>query len=102
MIVVRIELWPRGDADRKRDLATVAIANVGGNTETGSYDFVISHQAGTKYAKSTDPIELLQKPSLGWRSGHIDGFKRQLGAVQLVKSVLQVAFAFSPRTKVKP
>jgi hypothetical protein len=95
MLVVRIELWPKGDESTKRDLAVIAIANVGGDATAGDYEYAISNQAGTRYAGSLDPHELLAPPQGGkrpyWKRGKIVGFARSLGAVRLVHRVLRKA-----------
>lgn len=95
MIVVRIELWPWGNPDTKRDLATIAIANDGsGNMHVGDYNYVVSHQAGSGFgAGDLDPTALMRTPELGWKHGKLEGFGRKKGAVALVAAVLRKAMA---------
>jgi hypothetical protein len=38
MIVVKIEMWPKGDASRARDLGRMFIYNAGGTDERGDYE----------------------------------------------------------------
>lgn len=95
MLVVKIELWPWGEEARKRQLATIAIANTGaGNVHIGDYRWVISHQQDSGFGPSqpATPHELMKDPSLGWKSGSLEGFTRRRGAVALVKAVLAKAF----------
>lgn len=37
MIVVKIEMWPHGDEDRRREIGRMYLANVGGTAERGDY-----------------------------------------------------------------
>ena len=41
MIVIRLELWPRGEESQKRLLGLAQIANVGGTVDLGDYDATI-------------------------------------------------------------
>ena len=42
MLVIRIELWPQGDENRKEIIGTTVIKNNGtGDRNHGSYDYVI-------------------------------------------------------------
>lgn len=91
MIVVRIELWPKGFKDEKRELATIAIANVGGTSEIADYRYAISHQVGTPSFQTLDPHKLLEGVGV-WKRGFLRGFQRHLGAVILVRNVLRRAF----------
>lgn len=92
MIVVRIELWPGGDKTRKQDLATVVISNDGSGTDrVANYKAVVSHQAGTQYAGSLDPAELITG-ARAWKRGQLVGFRRDRGAVMLLKAALEVLF----------
>jgi hypothetical protein len=40
MLVVRVEVWPGGDADRASEIARVGIANTTGTAEDANYDVV--------------------------------------------------------------
>lgn len=99
MIVVRIELWTRGKQEEAKELATIAIANVGGDAYDGDYEYGISHQANTKWAYERDPHKLLRhldadgkKTCELWRTGKVRGFRRASGVVRLLLSVLAHAF----------
>ncbi len=81
MIVVRIELWPKGDESRKVDLGTCRITNDGSekqNAEAGNYSVVLTK--GRLYSKN-----------LGiWRTGHVFDFPRKrLGPWDLLLRALQ-------------
>ena len=65
MLVVRIELWPHGDASRCKTLATGTIVNDGTGTATrGNYEIVLKDAVGRS-----------------WKTGMVEGFprKRRLG-----------------------
>lgn len=88
MIVVRIEMWPSGSEELKRDLAVVVIGNdLTGTDQQGNYRVIASHQAGTKYAKTLEPRELLAGVGV-WKRGRVEAFPRRLGAVQLVRRAM--------------
>ena len=88
MIVVRIELWPAGDRERRRDLAVVVIgSDLTGTDQQGNYRVVASHQAGTRYAKTLEPRDLLAGVGV-WKRGRVEAFPRRLGAVQLVRRAM--------------
>lgn len=89
MIVVRIELWPWGNQEARRTLATVAIANTGaGNRYIGDYHWAVSHQ--TSDAAEENPAALLRE-SGAWKSGRLDGFSRRKGVIALLLAVLKKA-----------
>lgn len=64
MIVVRIELWPKGDESRKREIGVGHITNVGGTAARG--DYKVKLLKSPEYAKR-DGI---------WRSGEVHRFPR--------------------------
>ncbi len=75
MIVIRMELWPRGDRSRAKHLGTATIANVGGSQSVGNYRAELS-------TRGNNP-----RP---WRSGSVTGFPRlRLGAWDLLFRALQ-------------
>lgn len=50
MIVVRIELWPKGDETKKKPLGMIGIANdASGNSTLGNYTFSSINKAGLPY-----------------------------------------------------
>ena len=61
MLVVTVELWPRGDRSRARHLGTARIANVGGTRERGEYSVALSKWG---------------RPDESWRTGVVRGFPR--------------------------
>jgi len=92
VLVVRIELWPRGEASRKVDLAVIAVENVGGTAEAGDYEFAVSHQVRAGSSATLKPSELLRNPRAAWKRGRVRGYDKQYGAVRLLHWVLQAAF----------
>jgi hypothetical protein len=90
MLMVKIEMWPHGDSSRKRDLAAIAIGNVGGDAETGDYEYLVSHQIDSAYARDWCGHEAFAAHGQGaWKRGKVTGFKRSLGAVRLLQTVLR-------------
>jgi hypothetical protein len=67
MIVIRIELWPRGDEAAKRDLGIAHINNVGGTAEAGHYEATLFKSP--EYAKTDG----------AWREGRVTNFPRRSG-----------------------
>lgn len=111
MIVVRIEMWPHGDATEKRELAAIAIANVGGDSEVGNYAYAVSHQIDSVHGGEWPGLDEFARRSLAqvgkladreapfaekrppgaWKRGRLDGFERRLGVVKLIAAVLRKA-----------
>jgi hypothetical protein len=54
MLVIKIELWPRGDRTKAREIGRTYIANVGGDTERGDYEAAVCRR-GTTSQLATDP-----------------------------------------------
>jgi hypothetical protein len=68
MIVVNLEIWPRGIEAAKRDLGTMRIWNDGtGDSEAGNYKFEI--QKGREFSPKQ-----AGKP---WKTGEIKGWPRR-------------------------
>jgi hypothetical protein len=79
-VVVKIEMWPGGDPDKKYDLGHVIICNVGGTEEIGEYDVALFKSA--TYARKGGK----------WRTGKVRGFsRRRLGPYDLVLRALIAA-----------
>ncbi len=78
MVVVKIELWPHGDASQAQPLGEIYISNDGtGSALRGNYDVELKH-AGRYYGK------------LGsWRTGKVSGFVRSLSPYHLVAMALK-------------
>ena len=83
MIVVKIELWPKGDESRKQDLGVAQITNdQTGTEELGNYMFLLLKSP--KYAR---------RPGI-WRQGRVIGFprlSRAAGPWDLLRGVLNEA-----------
>lgn len=75
MIVVTIELWPKGDQARKRHLGTAIITNdATGSEGLGNYRVTLSRRG---------------QPDRPWRLSQVRGFPRQqLGAYDLLYRAL--------------
>lgn len=85
MLVIRIELWPKGDESRAREIGRGLIANVGGTDQVGDYEVRLLKSA--EYAKSYDP----RRPGV-WRRGTVAGFPRlRLGPWDLLLRALVAA-----------
>jgi len=83
MLVVKVELWPGGDADRARELCRMAIWNNGGDADHGDYGVVIP--------KSTS--HGARSPGV-WRAGTVRRFARRsarVGVWDLLRSALNNA-----------
>lgn len=77
MIVVRVELWPKGDQQRARLLGLMRIANDGSGSEAlGNYHVTIDKSP--EYAK---------RPGI-YRRGRVQGFRRRLGPWPLLQAAL--------------
>lgn len=81
MLVVKIELWPKGDHTRARTLGVGTIANVGGSVSTGHYEarLLKSPEYSTAAARDTRTLEQrctrpLEKDT--WKKGRVEGFPR--------------------------
>lgn len=66
MVVVKIEMWPRGDESKKYPLAEMHIANVGGNASSGDYEFVAYGKGGQRWPgqRGTGRIERFPRKRL--------------------------------------
>lgn len=64
MLVIRYEIWPGGDQEKRRILGTIAIANDGtGDHNTGNYKYTVTGKRGL---------------TLKYGLGNIKGYKRQV------------------------
>lgn len=48
MIVVKVELWPRGDGNKAKEIGRMYIANVGGTQDSGNYEVAVCRRGTTK------------------------------------------------------
>jgi len=79
MLVVKIEMWPKGDKTKARVLGEAEIANVGGTQEVGDYDVrLLKWGAGRRT----------------WKKGRVTGFPRlKLGPWDLLYRALAAIVA---------
>lgn len=81
MIVVKIELWPKGDEKRARPLGVIMIHNDGsGDAKTGNYKATLSH-AGWFFGKRREPFKQCR----------VRGFLRTLSPYRLLSRILRAA-----------
>lgn len=79
MLVIRIELWPRGDHTRARSLGVATIANVGGTVKQGDYECRLFKSPEYSASAEKRPLEqMLTRPTAKetWRKGRVEGFSR--------------------------
>lgn len=97
MIVIRLEMWPKGDHTRARSLGVATITNVGGNLKIGEYEATLFKSAEYSDRAEKRPIhEMLTKPKSHeiWRKGKVSGFPRlKLGPWDLLFRVLRALVA---------
>jgi hypothetical protein len=78
MIVCRIEMWPKSDESRKRELGEIRLTNIGGTMQSGNYKVELLKSA--EYSK---------KPGTIWKRGFVTGFPRlRLGQYDLLLRAL--------------
>lgn len=74
MVVVKVELWPGGYEENKREIGRMTITNTGeGTSERGNYDVKVKHSGKTgsvkNYARKRDSVWVLVAralASVGW------------------------------------
>ena len=88
MVVVKIELWPFGSPDNKRELGRMYIANIGGDRERGDYQVAVCRKGTTEVP---DPIlPGGRKPT---RQGQVTNYPRiSLPVWSLISRALKVCF----------
>jgi hypothetical protein len=88
MLVIRIEIWPRGDHTAARSLGVATISNVGGTLETGNYECRLFKAPEYSKQAETRPLhQMLTQPLAKetWRKGYVEKFpRRRLGPWDLV------------------
>ena len=79
MVVVRIGLWPKGDAEKSRLLGVCKISNDASSRDitVGNYDVALSH-AG-RYIKRKG----------AWKTGKVTGHRRSLSPYHLVYQAIR-------------
>lgn len=88
MLVVKLELWPEGDATKAQPFGEVRIANDGtGTSARGNYNVELAHSG--RYAA---------KPGV-WRKGRVEGYDRVgLSPYHLVLAAIESALGRSRAT----
>lgn len=92
MIVVKVELWPRGRGDRAKELARMYIANDGEGTSThGNYDVAVmrrgEHRAPWEIGGGGNPI------AKALRTGRVENHARKaLHVLQLVRRAIEACY----------
>lgn len=92
MIVVKIELWPRGDKYRAKEIGRMYIANVGGTAERGDYLAAVNRRGdpSVSIARNAGETYLCRKVT---RSGAVKDYPRQSYSVwRLIVRALKACF----------
>ena len=79
MLVIRLELWPRGDSTRARSLGVASITNVGGNRDVADYEVVLFKSPEySKHAEKRPLPVMLTHPLTReiWKKGRVEAFPR--------------------------
>ena len=80
MIVIKIEMWPKGDETAKRDLGSAVITNdLTGTALRGNYHVRLLRK-GADHSKRLGTV---------WKRGRVIGFKRKRGPFDLLLQALQ-------------
>jgi len=92
MIVIKLEMWLKGDHTKARDLGVATISNVGGDAITGDYECRLFKAAEYSSAAGKRPLHEVAKKPLAkeiWRKGRVEGFPRsRLGPWDLLLRAL--------------
>lgn len=70
MLVVKVEVWPLGDASYRKEVSRIGIANRTGYDAVADYDVVLLGDD-----EHAEPVQ----------SGTVQGFQRSLGYLELTK-----------------
>ena len=88
MIVVKIELWPLGNEDEKREIGRTYISNVGGTPTRGDYKVRVCRKGQFEY----DPRKALEGRGFT-RTGEVSNYPRKSYNVwRLILRALQSCF----------
>lgn len=82
MIVIKLELWPKGDENRKRDLGSAHIIHQE-MADDHHANYLVKLLKGTEYSKH---------PGTLYKSTIVNRFKRQLGPWLLIQTALNQIF----------
>jgi len=89
VIVVKIEMWPKGDESRAREIGRTYIYNAGGTAERGDYEVRVSRKA--KEFKH-EPRKVLSGEGFA-RTGSVKDYPRKSYNVwRLITRALKSAF----------
>lgn len=69
MIVVKVELWPRGDGSKAKEIGRTYIANIGGDQRVGDYQVAVCRKGTTK-------CPLIGETKAA-RKGYVEGYPRK-------------------------
>ena len=88
MIVVKIEMWPKGDESKAREIGRTYIANTGGTLMKGDYDVRVCRKGNFKY----DPRGAREGKGFT-RTGRVENYPRLSHNVwRLVSRALRACF----------
>lgn len=79
MLVIKIELWPKGNYKAARSLGVATISNIGGDNATGDYECRLFKSAAYSSQAEKRPLEEMCTRPLAretWRVGTLKGFPR--------------------------
>lgn len=79
MIVIRLEMWPKGDHTKARELGIGVIANIGGSAALGDYDCILLKSPEYSKKNANRPMaERCNRPRMAeiWRRSKVSGFPR--------------------------
>ena len=92
MIVVKIEMWPKGDESKKHELGRTYIYNAGGSLTKGDYEVRVCRKG--KYSFTLDDLH----SGKGFtRTARVEGYPRL--AYNIWRLVLQALGASFPEEK---
>jgi hypothetical protein len=88
MIVVKIEMWPKGDASSAREIGRTYIYNAGGTDKRGDYEVRVCREG------SFDPdVQAIRSGKGFTRTGRVEGYPRLAYNVwRLILRALRSAF----------
>jgi hypothetical protein len=79
LIVIKLEMWPKGDHRLARSLGVGTIANVGGTADTGEYEVRLFKSREYSRGAEARPLhEMLTRPTAKetWKKGVVSMFPR--------------------------
>ena len=92
MIVVKVEMWPKGDEDKKREIGRTYLYNAGGSLTRGDYEVRVCRK---KRFETT--LDDLQTGNGFTRTARVEGYPRLAYNIwRLVLRSLRSAFPEEP------